>query len=318
MADDSSNPFKRLKVSDDAKELTWRGSPRFSDWTLRWGNTNFQVHRVVLVHGHRAAHFFAGATNEGLHANSTDLEQLLPPSCQAIIENILDFIYGGKLLFKLEELPAMYKAGDILQCPSLQNHVADELMKASRDEGNLRKLLDAIIDIEDESLMKAITPLLKGDVLHDLAPKLVQLYPQLAVELIQTLAKDALDKDDACMIEVSAADLSWHEDLERIVGKYQLHGVCQGKPCYKKIKRGRKDLDNFIYYWPEMNGGRHYTWWMGPVPGSDKVLAGNTLLHSSTPPGLGWQIPWNSAAGPCPGFTLNFFRCAAACPHVVF
>ncbi|CAE7415909.1 unnamed protein product [Symbiodinium necroappetens] len=127
-----SSAFKRLKVSEDGERITWR-NPRFSDWELRWGDRVWRVHCCVLVGGKRPAHFFAGASREGVYeGRDTDLAVLCPEACKDHVERALDFIYGEDLgAVSPEHVMPLLKIADTLQCPTLQNTVLDAMEHAS-------------------------------------------------------------------------------------------------------------------------------------------------------------------------------------------
>eukprot|EP00928_Gymnodinium_smaydae_P071463 TRINITY_DN55033_c0_g1_i1.p1 TRINITY_DN55033_c0_g1~~TRINITY_DN55033_c0_g1_i1.p1 ORF type:complete len:319 (+),score=30.81 TRINITY_DN55033_c0_g1_i1:45-1001(+) len=315
----SDRAFKRLKASEEDTRLTWRGDSLFSDWTLTWGDDlTFRVHRVILAGGSRPAHFFSGATNSGFEANSTDLSKVLPLACKEVVEIALDFIYGAELAAKPEELPLLYKLAEMLQCPTLQNTAVDSMMEASKDKDRVQFLVNAVVQAQDERLMDAILPFVSYNELKVLAPKLVEVFPQIAVGCIRQLAETA---EDDCFVEVSAKDVAMQAEtvqaVLKIVGTYRLYGTCKGQPSYKKIGGAHNAengyIDVFIYHWPKYVAGTFYTWWIGSRIGANKVFAGN--VKSGSPPIDGWNVPFDSANN----VVKLTRRCLSKgrCPHVL-
>eukprot|EP00929_Paragymnodinium_shiwhaense_P013856 TRINITY_DN121708_c0_g1_i1.p1 TRINITY_DN121708_c0_g1~~TRINITY_DN121708_c0_g1_i1.p1 ORF type:complete len:380 (-),score=26.88 TRINITY_DN121708_c0_g1_i1:54-1193(-) len=151
---------KRLKIPDERTKLTWRGQPKFSDWTLTWGagdDLRISVHRVVLAAGSRPAHFFEGACSGSFQTSSTDLSKLLPPGCRNVLEEALDFIYGEPLRSSVGMLPHLWAFADILQCPSLQTEVADHVAQASFCPGSSwQSLLEASLAAGQSTLSKVV------------------------------------------------------------------------------------------------------------------------------------------------------------------
>jgi len=132
----SARHLEHLRAIEDGERITWRDGAPFADWTLAWGDLDdektlesaYRVHRVVLVGGHRPAHYFGGAVREGFEARGTDLSKLLPDSCRIPLDRALDFIYGSSLgELAPVEVPPLFKIADVLQCPTLRNFVLDEV-----------------------------------------------------------------------------------------------------------------------------------------------------------------------------------------------
>jgi len=132
----SPKRMEHLRAVEDGDRITWRDGAPFADWSLAWGELSdpetlasaFKVHRVVLVGGNRPAHYFGGAVREGFDAHGTDLSKLLPDVCRSALPTALDFIYGCTLGQQTtQELPALFKIADVLQCPTLRNFVLDEV-----------------------------------------------------------------------------------------------------------------------------------------------------------------------------------------------
>ena len=90
---------KHKAQGEPTSRCDWRTTPYSSDWTLYWDDDFVgHVHRVILVHGARPAHFFRGAFNEGFAAAaSSDLSKVLPTACRKVLEIALDFTIAVNL-----------------------------------------------------------------------------------------------------------------------------------------------------------------------------------------------------------------------------
>lgn len=188
--------FKRLKVDEDSKPLSWR-NPRFADWKLSWQSgsseaKSWDVHRAVLVAGARPAHFFAGATREGGYdSHATDLSVLLPEACKDHVERALDFIYGQPLgECAAQDVMPLFKIADALQCPSLQNSLVDLIEKKSDNEYGAVELL-----LKDACAME----------LYNIAESLVCILP---LEKLKALDFDLIDVNNLCLMRAVARRLA--------------------------------------------------------------------------------------------------------------
>mmetsp|Transcript_95903 Transcript_95903/g.309309 ORF Transcript_95903/g.309309 Transcript_95903/m.309309 type:complete len:281 (+) Transcript_95903:71-913(+) len=167
--------LKRFRDEDNDNKLSWRGEVRFADWMLTWGDdaqTQIHVHRIILA---RSCRFFLGPTNEAFQGTSTDLGKLLPDTCRPLLGIWLDWIYEGAEAvgtLKDGDLPLLYRMADVLQCPSLKNHMLDLIEKRAgiRDwSTDDWPLLDAIVAMRDADLFKELLPSFPVEALHSRA-----------------------------------------------------------------------------------------------------------------------------------------------------
>ena len=89
---------------------SWREG-KFANWTVVLGEKTYRLHRFILA---RASEFFEGCVADEYRNNKTDLTDLIPESCRAAFECVLDFIYDGKAEVTAENALEVLWIADIL------------------------------------------------------------------------------------------------------------------------------------------------------------------------------------------------------------
>lgn len=88
------NRDQDINFNGYCSELSWR-KPCFSDWCIKLGDLQYNVHKCIIALGKRASPFFFAAFNDHYsNQNLTDLSTLLPQPCHMVFEEVLDFMYG--------------------------------------------------------------------------------------------------------------------------------------------------------------------------------------------------------------------------------
>jgi len=130
-------PFPELPSDADTELPSWR-TGLHSDWRLRLGQTDFQIHKVLTGHGPRASAFLCSAfttgqqlagqafcvnedcDSQGLNrVNETDLSHILPEQVWPFFSQALDFIYSEDLVLNEENAVPLLRCADALQIRSL-------------------------------------------------------------------------------------------------------------------------------------------------------------------------------------------------------
>eukprot|EP00930_Biecheleria_cincta_P013631 TRINITY_DN12057_c0_g1_i2.p1 TRINITY_DN12057_c0_g1~~TRINITY_DN12057_c0_g1_i2.p1 ORF type:complete len:473 (+),score=61.03 TRINITY_DN12057_c0_g1_i2:61-1479(+) len=185
-----------LDFTASCNELSWR-SPIFSDWILRVGDQQYQVHRCMVALGDRGSPFFLAAFNEEYRsAGVTDLTSLLPEPCHAIFEQTLDFIYGSELLVTPNTVVFLRAAAHILQTKKMYDCCQDYLRRDLDTDCACTVLCSALRldpDGREKSLVEASTDML----IHHLADCPPERLFCLPVELLtHILDSDALNAEE--------------------------------------------------------------------------------------------------------------------------
>lgn len=273
----SSEPLlKRLRANDEPRrKLSWR-NPSFTDWVLVWGQKQFHVHRVILACGERPAHFFAAAANAAtmpaFGETSTDLSKLLPPPSEAVIEQILDHIYEGHFHAEPKDLPVLHMAGDILQCPSLQNDAA-EMMEPLVHTADVVAMMDSALKVGNERVIEELALKMPRSSLAKVVHDVVSSNPRVAGRILEEIvsAPHSLllwwrPKDDSA--RVSSRQLS-------VMGRYQECGARGGRPVFKHMNGS-----SFIYF-------KDNAWRIASSPDATAALY-KSRDKSPRPPAGGW------------------------------
>lgn len=130
-------PFPELPSDADTELPSWR-TGLHSDWRLRLGPTEFQIHKVLTGHGPRASAFLCSAFTTGQQlagqafspsedcdskvlnrVNETDLSHILPEQVWPFFSQALDFIYSEDLVLNEENAVPLLRCADALQIRSL-------------------------------------------------------------------------------------------------------------------------------------------------------------------------------------------------------
>lgn len=123
------------EVAEDANSAraSWRDG-QHGDWTLRIGSRSFNVHKIIVSTGERRSLFLDAAFRKPCGETAeTDLTDLLPASCHAMFEDLLDYFYGEALELAAESWGAFMKIADVMQVPALHTlciSKCDGLMEA--------------------------------------------------------------------------------------------------------------------------------------------------------------------------------------------
>merc|ERR1719401_2287815 len=119
----SSQPFEAAYPDlghEAEQEFGWRNT-RLSDWRLRCGAEEFQVHTAIVCRGPRALGVLAAACRGDYAAKGgTDLSSMLPEPCWEVVPLVLDYVYDGK--FPDDQRHAflrLFVAADVLQVKPL-------------------------------------------------------------------------------------------------------------------------------------------------------------------------------------------------------
>ena len=146
------------------------------DWTISVGSKVSSVHKGDLGNGTRRSEFFCNAFKGGAGAgangseskksveeSSTDLTAILPKTCWASWEDILDYFYIDSNRITQEDVVAKFKIAQLLRIPHLARRCA-EWINANLQRGpalvmlwqglTLSPGLDAIINICIETLAR--------------------------------------------------------------------------------------------------------------------------------------------------------------------
>ena len=81
-------PLKWFRGNGETPSKGWTAP----DWTVRVGLHTYLVHTKMLGHGERSSNFFSVSMTQ-FSGKETDLTNLLPPSCHAHWETVLNFMY---------------------------------------------------------------------------------------------------------------------------------------------------------------------------------------------------------------------------------
>lgn len=126
-------PFPELPSDVDTETPSWR-TGLHSDWLLKVGPSQYQIHKVLTGHGPRASAFLCSAftTGQQLAAclvedgkplgswrSETDLSAILPEQVWPFFGHVLDFIYGGQITLNCENAVSLLRCADALQIRSL-------------------------------------------------------------------------------------------------------------------------------------------------------------------------------------------------------
>lgn len=246
--------LKRLRVDEGEKQkLSWRGEPKFADWTLTRGDdVNIRVHKAMLVEGPRPMHFFKGATDAAYVSNSTDLSKLLPAGCLGVLEQALDFVYENKFHGQGAELPWLYKLADVLQCPSLQNAAIDAMVQTAQSTENSQVLFDAALESGQVDLTTELISMVPPDALANSAPKIARSDARLIEECIRQLALKSPQcswiKTQNLNIMGSSVTLSHHHSGERPITAFAVSSTNSSKFVARKIAKTQEWFsDSFMF-----------------------------------------------------------------------
>jgi len=128
-------PFPELPSDADTEIPSWR-TGLHSDWRLRLGQTEYNIHKVLTGHGPRASAFLCSAFTTGQHLaacgvpeercgasggvmGETDLSNILPEQVWPVFGEVLDYVYSEELHLTDENAVPLLRCADVLQIRSL-------------------------------------------------------------------------------------------------------------------------------------------------------------------------------------------------------
>lgn len=93
-------------------------------------------------------------------------------------------------------------------------------------------------------------------------------------------------------------------EVQILLGNYAEFGSNHGRKTYKKIEPvpGHPNVKVFVYFWDGRDGADFSGWWFGDQVGGSQVWA-RCASQASTPPRVGWMVPWDSGKAE-PGLLL--------------
>jgi len=112
--------FVEIPQEKETLQRSWR-TGEHSDWVLVLGPKEYTIHKVIIATGERASAFLAASFRKHCGQNErTDLTDLVPQTCWAHFEALLDYVYHGEdIEVNVESWGPFMKIADILQIRAL-------------------------------------------------------------------------------------------------------------------------------------------------------------------------------------------------------
>ena len=100
------------------------------DWTIKLGTNQYRVHRADLGDGSNGSGYFNSIFQRWTEGSTeTDLTSSLQLECRHVFEQVLDFVYGGTVIFSPSTVVSLFKIAHYLQIPNLMKKCVGYMKK---------------------------------------------------------------------------------------------------------------------------------------------------------------------------------------------